>query len=283
LFAPILIVFTSLARLITRTVGGEKERNPFTLREEILTMLQMSAVEGDIEPIEKMMIRRLFHFGETMVREIMVPLIDVVAIEGKATCGEASRLATEKAHKRLPVFDDRIDRVIGVVDTLEILGNEPNQPIAPYVRPVSYVPGAKSIRDLLLDMRRKCEAMVAVVDEFGGAEGIVTLEDIMEEVVEDLHDEFDVHEKPVEWIRKLGENDYLVSARIELDTLREHLAIDLPEGNYATLAGFLLEKSREVPSVGAEIPYKDILFSVHKGSARVIEEVRVRLGRAKRR
>ncbi len=277
LFFPILIVFSFLARLLSRAVGDNPERNnPFTLREEIITMMQMTALEGDIEPEEKTMIRRLFEFGETTAGQAMTPLIDVVGIEQGETCGGALRIATEKAHVRLPVHAERVDKVVGILHCLDLLGVEPDEPIKSFVKPVDYVPASRGVQDLLLDMRRDGQSMSVVVDEFGGAEGVVTIEDIMEEVVEDIQDEYDVHEISTQWIRKLGEQDYLVSARVDLGSLSEELGIELPEGRYASLAGFLLDKARDVPPVGMEIEYQGIAFIVQRATPQAIQEVRIR-------
>jgi putative hemolysin len=276
-FYPILLVFSLLTRLLAKVVGDRTgTHNPFTLREEIFALMQMSTDGGDIDTSEKAMIRRLFDFEETTVSEIMMPLIDVVGIEQSVSCGEAMRIARIKAHKRLPVYSKRVDRIVGMIDALELLGVEPQEPIASYIRPVDYVPGSKSIQTLLQDMQRERHVLSVVVDEFGGAEGIVTIEDIIEEIVEDLSDEFDVRENPTGWLRKLGEKDYLVSARIEPEVLAETLNIELPGGRYATLAGFLLERVRDVPAVGARVRYNKITFVIHRGSDRAIEEVRVK-------
>jgi len=276
LFYPILIVFSFLARLLARTIGSRNDTNPFTLREEIITMMQMPpGASSDIAPMEQTMIRRLFNFGETRVRDVMMPLIDVIGVEQGASCEKALKIAVDSAHKTLPVYAERVDRVVGVVDSLDLLGMDPGAPIDPFVRPVNYVPPSKSIQNLLIGMRKSRAELAVVVDEFGGVEGIVTLEDIMEEVVEDIQDEYDGQERLTQWVRRLGENDYLVSARIDPDALREELGIELPEGNYATLAGFLLEKSKDVPGEGKVMEYQGMKFTVQRATPRVIQEVRV--------
>jgi putative hemolysin len=274
-FFPILVVFTLITRLIT-WIFGQQIQNPFTLREEILTMLQMPATEGDIQPVEKTMIRRIFSFSETTAYEVMIPLIDVVAIEQSATCGEAVQLARKKAHIRLPVYDERIDKVVGVLNALELLDAEPHQPVNPYIREVRYVPSSKNINELLLDLRKDGDSVAVVVDEFGGAEGLITMEDIMEEVVEEMEDEYDIGKKPVQWIRKISKKEYMVSARIEVDSLEEELGIQLPKGKYATLAGFLLEKAGEIPASGTTIKAKEITFTIERSTPQAIQEVRVR-------
>ena len=276
LFYPLLAVFSVLTRFIARVIGKSPVNYPSTLREEIATLLQMSTSGGDIHQHEKTMIRRLFDFDETPVRDVMMPLIDVIGIEQGATCLEAMRLAREKAHKRLPVYEQRVDRIVGVINALELLDVDPEAPITPFIRAADYVPASKSIQALLQDMQRDHHQVAVVVDEFGGAEGIVTLEDIIEEIVEDIADEYDAEETPTQWMRRLGERDYLVSARIDPGSLAGELGIELPQGQYASLAGFLLERAHDVPRVGTTIQYKKVSFTIQRGSARVIEEVRVR-------
>ena len=274
-FFPILVVFTLITRLLTYSFG-QQVQNPFTLREQILTMLQMPAAEGDIQPVEKNMIQRIFSFSETTAYEIMIPLIDIVAIEQGATCGEAIDLAKTKAHIRLPVYTERVDKIVGVLNVLQFLDADAHQPIKPFIREVRFVPSSKNISELLLDLRKDGDTVAVVVDEFGGAAGLVTMEDIMEEVVEEMEDEYDSGEKRVQWVRKISKKDYIVSARIEVDNLEEELGIQLPKGKYATLAGFLLEKSGEIPAPGTVIKVKGINFTIERSTPQAIQEVRVR-------
>ena len=274
-FYPILIVFTLTTRLLTWRFG-QNIQNPFTLREEILTMLQMPAAEGDIQPDEKDMIQRIFSFSETTAYEVMIPLIDVAAIEQGTTCGEAIALAHAEAHIRLPVYVERVDKVVGVLNALELLGADAHHPIKPFIREVRFVPPSKNISELLLDLRKDGDTVAVVVDEFGGAAGLVTMEDIMEEVVEEMEDEYDSGEKPVQWIRKISKRDYMVSARIEVDSLEEELGIQFPKGKYATLAGFLLEKSGEIPAPGTVIKRRGITFTIERSTPQAIQEVRMR-------
>ena len=276
LFYPILLFFSLLTRLLTKITGGANQ-SPFTLREEIVTMLQMPAAsEGDIQPIEQNMIRRMFNFTETTVMDVMTPLIDVVVVEKNITCQEAKRISSEKAHVRLPVYDKRVDRIIGVLHTLELLGLDPQEPITSFVHPTIYVTQSKSINAMLSELRAERSAIAVVVDEYGGATGIVTLEDIMEEVVEDLNDEYDASEDNTDrWIRHLGDNDYLVNARIEVNELCDRLNIELSKGRYATLAGLVLDKTHAVPEKGTIIKDGNISLVVQKSTAQSILDIRL--------
>jgi CBS domain containing-hemolysin-like protein len=142
LFSPILVVFTALTRVVGRVLGGGEPQNPFTLREEIVALMERPGSGGDILPAEQHMIRRVFRFGETTARDILVPLIDVVGVERGATCGEAVRVAAERAHKRLPVYEERVDRIVGLVNALDVMLVEDAAPLDPYVQPVLHIPGS---------------------------------------------------------------------------------------------------------------------------------------------
>ena len=277
LFFPILVVFSFLTNVLTKIAGGDA-KNPFTLREQIVTMLQMPASSGgDIHPVEKNMIKRMFNFNETTVNDVMLPLIEVTAVEQGITCGEARKISSSKAHVRLPVYSQRIDRIIGILHTLDLLGMEPDAPITDHIRPAVYVPGGKSIKELMIELRREGTVVAIVVDEFGGAEGIVTIEDIMEEVVENLEDEYDLGTKQRHnLIQRIAENEYLVSARIEIDDLCNTLDIYLPKGNYATLSGLILSRLHSIPAEGTVIKEDDITLTIHRSTEQVIQEVNIK-------
>ncbi|MBP6708580.1 MAG: HlyC/CorC family transporter [Candidatus Accumulibacter sp.] len=278
LFSPILIIFVTLSKFLSRLAGSRDEHNPFTLREQIQSMVQMPPQEGgDIQAIEKTMIRRMFNFSETTVYKVMVPLIDIDAIEKNSTVGEAVRLAVQCSHIRLPVYDGRIDRVIGVLNTMDLLGVDPSSSIEPFITPTRFVPASMSAESMLVELRKDGDAMAVVMDEFGGAEGIITIEDIIEEVVEDIEDEYDRQEKPAGWLKKLGHHDYLVSARADPAMLNEKLGLKLPgEGKYDTLSGFILRFAREIPKPGTTIEVEGIKLTIQRATPQVIQEVQIR-------
>lgn len=283
-FYPILFVSSRITRLLVLAVGGGSERNPFTLREEIVSMFKMpsASTKGDIEPIETEMIRRMFNFTETTVGNAMRPLIEVVAIDKQATCGEARRLATEKSHIRLPVYEERVDRIIGMLHVLDLLGEPDERPITDFIRDAQYVPASQGVRELLLQLRKVGEVVAVVVDEFGAAEGIIAVEDIVEEVVEDLSDEYDTKDSSKFTLHKLDDSDYVISGRAEIEWIQEKFDIELPDGDYTTLAGLILDKTRSIPREGTSIHIDNIILTVHRSSARAIREVRIRWGKQAR-
>jgi hypothetical protein len=164
----------------------------------------------------------------------------------------------------LRVYDERVDRIVGQLDCLDLLGIDGDLPITCYIQPVDYVPKTRSLQDLLRDMRRDGRLMSVVVDEFGAAEGIMTVEDIIEEVVEDIEDEYDTDEDHVRQVKKLGKRDFPVSARIELDDFADQLGPKLPSGHYTSLSGFLLAQAKCIPPVGAV--HQGIRFTIKVAS-----------------
>ncbi|MBF0369983.1 MAG: HlyC/CorC family transporter [Magnetococcales bacterium] len=276
LFFPLLFIFATITKIFTKLLGGNRE-NPFTLREELQMMLQEDDGGGDILPVEKAMIRRMFHFGETRVRDVAVPLVDVVSISESASCGEALSLGWEKSHTRIPVYQGRVYQMVGFINCQDLMNQDEQTAIKPFIRPVRFVPGAMRIESLFLEFHKEGKRVAMVVDEYGAAEGMITLEDIMERIVGEMEDEYDVKEDPSRVIGKLGEGRFLLNPRIDLIALEEELGIHLADGNYETLAGFLLEKARDIPKVGEVIRSEGVTFRIQKVSKNAILEVEAQL------
>ncbi len=274
LFYPILVAFALLTRLLART-SGKGDTNPFTIREEIATLMQMTSHSGDIEPEEQSMIRRVFEFRDTSVAEVLVPLIDVIGVPHTATCGEAARVAAKHAHRRLTVYEERVDNIVGVLDSLDLLGVDPTLPITDYVAPARFVPASQNIEELLVTLRDSALQMAVVVDEYGGAEGLVTIEDLLEEVVGEIEDEHDSAEQHT-LIERLGRHDLRVNARIDIDDLAESTPVKLPAGGYETLGGFLIDLARAIPEEGSVINYRRYAFTIEQVSDRAVQQVRIR-------
>ncbi|MBF0310892.1 MAG: HlyC/CorC family transporter [Magnetococcales bacterium] len=273
LFYPLIIIFSILFRAITFLFGGGEKNNIFSLREEIDMVLQMPNQETDILPVERSMIRRLFNFGETTARDIMVPLIDIRAVDRNATCGETLEFSAQSSHLLLPVYAGRVDNMIGYINTVDLLNVPAEQSIRGFVRPIAYAPGAKSIEDILNACQATGERMTIIVDEYGSCEGLVTLEDILERVVGEMRDEYDPDKKNIVYWQRVDNDSWRVNARISLIALKDELGIQLPDGPYETLAGFLLDHFREIPKEGEKMHHDGWAFTVTKAGRHAIREV----------
>ena len=201
----------------------------------------------------------------------MVPLVRVAAVPDTLTVGQALDEFRASPFARFPVYQRRIDNLIGVLHGFDLLGEDDlSRPIKPLIRPLPYVSEFKKIDRLLTDMQRSGTHLAGVADEYGGTVGIVTIEDLLEEVVGEIADEFD-QETPL--YKKLREGHFLINARMELGALNEALHLDLPPGDYETLAGFLIAQSGDLPRVGEHIRYGNLRFTVRQADARTLKEV----------
>jgi putative hemolysin len=245
-------------------------------RDEIRQMVDTSGEEA-INEDERDFIRRVFEFGDATVEDAMVPLVEVVAAPDTMSVAAAGALMMETGFSRLPVYKGRVDAVIGMVSHRDLLfAASLESTVASCLRTVPFVPESKRLEDLFTELRRDRQHLSVVVDEYGGTVGIITTEDIMEEIVGDIHDESDP-EPPK--IQRLGERSWLVSGRLEREPLQEQLGLVLPEGDFETLAGFLLNRLGRIPLLNERLSWNDWKFTVVKATDRAILEVNVtRLG-----
>ena len=234
--------------------------------------------EGFIEKNGGRLMHSIFEFGVKKVREVMVPRIDVFAIDIHGSLEESREKIARAGHSRVPVYDDSIDRIVGIlyVKDLVRIPREGMQDVGidRFVRDAYYVPEGKKIDELLREFQLEKKHMAVVVDEYGGTSGIVTLEDILEEIVGEIRDEYD-HEAPL--IRMRADNEYEVAGRMNIGELNETLKIDIPSDEVDTLAGFLYNLIGRVPGEGDEVQYAGIDFIVSRLDGQRISEVIVRL------
>ena len=276
LFYPIVALMTKLTHLIFFLVGSKKSgETPFVTREELRLILKMSKKGSDLTTREVTMINRLFDFSHTLVKEAMIPLIEVAAVENTAAVKDAIAIISKKGYSRLPVYHERIDNIIGIINSFDLLDAPGNgQSIKPLIHTVPYVPESKPIDELLIEMQKKRNHLAIAVDEYGGTVGIITLEDILEEIVGEIKDEYDADQK---LYRKIRWNKYLINARMEIDQIRELLPLSLPEGGFETLGGFLLEKFGHIPKPGEILQHQNLTFTIVSSDERSIGEVRIKI------
>ena len=269
---PITLIFGGLSRVVLIMAGVKKTAQlPFITRDDLRLVVDKSGPEVDLERKERVFIHRILQFSLRNVKEVMVPLVRVTAIPDTMTVGQALEEFRTSRFSRLPVYHHRIDNLIGVLHDFDLLGEDgPERPIRAFMRPVTYVPELKKIDRLLAEMQRQGTHLAVVVDEYGGAVGIVTIEDLLEEIVGEISDEFDQEVAP---FKKLGEGHYLISARTEIKALNETLHLELPPGDYETLAGFLINELGDLPRAGEHLQYRNLKFTVRQAEARAVKEV----------
>lgn len=277
MFYPAAVVFEMITRMITSALGIDKDK--FSLSEEELrTLVDVGEEKGALQKDEKEMIHSIFEMGETIAREIMVPRTDMVCVEKSATLNQVLSLVKDKLHSRIPVYADKVDNIIGILHLKDLLPfikkrNLDAFDLEKLVRPPYYVPEQKKLNELLREFQVKRIHMAIVVDEYGGTSGLVTLEDVIEEIVGEIQDEYD-SETPE--FRRLSETTFLVDGGMSLDDINEELGLELPtEEGVDTLAGFLLGQFGSVPRSKDKISYNGYEFIIEKATKKRIQLVKI--------
>jgi CBS domain containing-hemolysin-like protein len=257
-----------------RTVGlRTATTRQFVSREELKLLLQLEPTEADVTSSEAEMIDKIFDLGDTAVREIMVPLVDVAALPEDAAPDDAIRLIQERGFSRIPVWADRELNVVGVVTAMDLLrrGAEASD-LKTLMRPATYAPETKRIDELLTEMQKGRVQLAVVVDEYGGAVGIVTVEDIVEQIVGEIQDE---HDRTPATVERLPDGSYRVSGRERVEELNDALDWSLPTGDFETVAGLVLATVHRLPLVGEEFQVGRHTFTVLEADERRILTVRI--------
>jgi len=246
--------------------------------DELKNWVDTEQEDGGLEREERQMIYSIFQFGDTLVREIMVPRMDVLALEVTNSLTEAVQLFLKSGHSRLPVYEDDIDNVIGLLyakDLLHTMGELlKNSSLREMLRPAYFVPDTKKVDALLAEMQTQRIHMAIVVDEYGGMAGIVTLEDIIEEIIGEIQDEYDSSEE--ELMQQVEEDEYIFHARIDLNNFNEVMNSHLPKIESDTLGGFLYDHFGRIPHAGETIQTDGLLLTIEQVSGRRIRRVRAR-------
>lgn len=263
------LVTGTLVALGLRTSGARQ----FVSREELKLLLQLEPEEADVTSSEAEMIDKIFELGDTAVREVMVPLVDVAVLPETARPDEAVRLIRERGFSRIPVFTDRVINIVGVVTSMDLLSRGTDAPdLRSLMRPATYVPETKRIDDLLREMQKARVQMGVVIDEYGGAVGIVTVEDIVEQVVGEIQDE---HDRTGATVERLPDGSYRVAGRERVQDLNDALDWSLPTGDFETVAGLVLATVHRIPLVGEEFQVGRFIFTVLEADQRRILTVRI--------
>ena len=256
--------------LFGRTPSSTRQ---FVSREELKLLLQMEPEEADVTVSEAEMIDKIFDLGQKTVREIMVPLVDVTALPATAHPDDAVHLISQRGFSRIPLFTDRVFNLIGFVTAMDLLRRGAQvSDLRSIMRPATYAPETKRIDDLLREMQKGRIQLAVVVDEYGGAVGIVTIEDILEQIVGEIEDE---HDRTPATVDRLPDGSYRVAGRVSIDELNESLDWELPKGDFETVAGLVLATVNRIPSVGEVFQVGRYTFTVLEADERRILRVRI--------
>lgn len=280
-FAALLdFFFLPATKLMTALLGTHAEKVTLSVTDEALRdWVEVGQPESTLEKGEREMIYSIFHFSETLTREIMVPRIDVLALDVNTTIRDARKEFINAGHSRVPVYEDTVDNVVGLLYAKDLLGVvDGNDTIAQQrklLRPAYFVPEAKKVDELLTELQLRGVHMAVVVDEYGGVAGVVTLEDIMEEIVGEIRDEYDQAEERL--YEETGSGEYVFLGRATIDEFNEATGLHLSKEHADTLGGLIYSELGRVPQPGEVVNEQGVEFTVEEVIARRILKVKARM------
>jgi CBS domain containing-hemolysin-like protein len=274
--SPVTALVFGISRIFFPKSGEEPfKKHSFASREELELLLNIPAHGSDVQKKEKKLIQQIFQFSRAEAHEVMIPLVSVSALPSTATVNDVNELIRKTGFSRIPIFKDRIYNLVGIVRAFDIVSVEnPNVSIKPFIREIPYVPEMKKIGSLLVFLQKSRKSMAIAVDEYGGGTGIITVEDILEEIVGDIRDE---HDHVVNAITRLDKNRYRVNARIEVDDLNEQLSLSIPKEHFETLGGFVLYIMGRIPRPGESFVWEGNRFKISQANKRTVMEVLIEM------
>ncbi len=272
---PLILLLALLSGWVKRLTSRSSQDRQM-LEDELKLMVDLTAEQGGLEQEEKQIIHNIFELSETTVREIMVPRTDIIGIPDGTPLPEVVKIIQESGHSRFPLFRDDLDDIVGILYTKDLLGPlykfGPEQSLSALAHEVTYVPETKSCDDMLQEFQKRGIYMAIVVDEYGGTEGLVTVEDVMEEIIGEIQDEHDTEEPMIVWE---AADRFLVDGLINIEDLSEELDVDLRGEGYETLGGFTLSRFGRLPHPGEFFDEQGYRFVISKLSRRRVWKVRI--------
>jgi len=266
LLIPLIVLFDYLTRIVNKVTGGRSAiETSYVTREEIQDIIETGEREGVLDEEEREMLQRTLRFNNTIAKEVMTPRLDMDAIAKDATVEEAIQQCIQSGHARVPVYEGSLDNVIGVAHLRDLVrdrdySGDRNVDLADVIEPTLHVPESKNVDDLLTEMRRERLHMVIVIDEFGTTEGLVTMEDLTEEIVGEILE--GEEEEPIEFV---GDGEVIVKGEVNIEEVNEALDVDLPEGEeFETIAGFIFNRAGRLVEEGERIEFDTIEIVVEQ-------------------
>jgi magnesium and cobalt exporter, CNNM family len=256
---------------------GGKQNSPFVSRDDLKVLVREAEMQEEGGHQEQRMLESILDFRETVAREIMIPMNQVIALEQGTACDIWRAMVRRHGYTRIPIYKKRIDRVVGVVNIFDLLYDpEPKDTVDEYIRSVPLIPDSKRIDHLLVELQKTRNPLAVVVDEFGACAGIATVEDIVEEIMGEMVDEHE-EEKSYRKIREIAPRTYLVEGLTDIDDLNQALGLDLIKSRYDTVGGLVLSRAGRIPREGERFSLQNIVFEVMDGDAYGVQIVKVTL------
>jgi len=282
-FAPVARLLKPFTLGISRSMAAKRPSQAMTPTESdeeatevAKAYIDTAEQEGIIQGEERQLLRSIVDFGDTLVREVMTPRPDIVAVKDDATIGTVRALFREQEYSRFPVYRDSLDNISGFIFIKDLWGLPPtaleDQPIKPLVRPLVVVPETKQVSELLKQFQRQQTQCAIVVDEYGGTAGLVTLEDLLEEIVGEIRDEYDVESEP---IVDEGRGRFVFSGKVNIDEVAQRLDVEIEREGFETVGGFLMHHIGRVPQAGEKFDIEDVTVEVLDAERRRINRVRM--------
>lgn len=265
-----------LNRLLSQIKKRHYLENTSDLAEEMNELMDEGQAKGLITDEESDMVHRVLDLKDTTASSIMIPRTHIISASIDSTLGEIIQLVTECGHTRIPIFEDNIDKIIGLLhakDLLKLFGQEPGSKIPKNIlRKPYFVPGNQAINKLLKDLKARKTHIAIVTDEYGGTAGIITIEDILEEIVGEIMDEHD-HDPPL--LTVVDENTVIVDARLEVKKIEEYFDLEFPEGEYESVGGFIIHILGRIPKSGEKVLHMNLEITTESADDRKINKIRV--------
>lgn len=269
---PMVTMCSAIGKGLARVVGAHgEERNPYVTREELILLIQEQVRSGSSQR-QYEMAHQAFYFGETLAKNIMVPLIDVKAVPAQAGAVEIRNLIGETGFSHIPVYEERIDNIVGVIETFDVLQASETQTAREIMQEPVLAPDSLSIATLLDTLRTRRANVAVLIDEYGGVSGIATTEDIMEEIVGEIRDEYDLEERS-EIVHE--RRTLVVDGKVTIDRLNEDFGLKIPKEGVDTIGGFIISQLGAIPPVGKKLAYRRLEFEVLEATSRAIQRVRI--------
>lgn len=275
-FKPFIGIFTAISSLFIRILGGDpKATEPFITEEELKTMVGVSEEEGVLEDVEKEMIFNVFDFVDTQAKDVMVQRVDITAVDIDSTYEEVLDVIKSEQFSRIPVYNQTIDDIIGILNVKDLIISDEDKEgfsVSKYMREPFYTFEFKKIKELFKEMKKSRNHMAVVLDEYGGTVGIVTIEDLIEEVFGDIEDEYDDYDDEVKVVK---EDEYIVDGSAKLDDISELIGVNMESEEFDSVGGLIIGELGRFPENNEEVNLNNIRFVVEELDKNRIKKVRI--------